>query len=130
MHFPRLRSRQAALIEAADDGDAGLAEDVCDLGFAEAGSVVFEGNVKFGFIELEAAEAVGVGEFAERAELVVSERRLEFEFGLEERHGEIIAKGDGEKDGAGFRAEDSALALGIEERSPTARSRTPYIGSI
>jgi hypothetical protein len=65
MRFSQLGARQASLVEAADDGNAGLAEDVRDLGLAEAGGVVFEGDVKFGFVELEAAEAVGVGEFAE-----------------------------------------------------------------
>jgi hypothetical protein len=63
-----------------------LAEDVCDLGLAEAGSVVFEGEMEFGMVELKAAEAVGVGEFGERAELIVREGRLEFEFGFEECH--------------------------------------------
>jgi len=63
-----------------------VAEDVCDLGFAEARGVVFERDVKLGFVDLEAAEAVSIGEFAERAELLVGERRLEFEFGFEERH--------------------------------------------
>ncbi len=84
--------REEKLVEAAGDGDAGLAEDVCDLGFAEAGGVVFEREVALGVVELEAAEAVGVGEFAEGAELVVRERRLQFEFGFQKRHGESIAE--------------------------------------
>lgn len=36
------RKIQESLIEPASDGDARVAEDVCDLGFAEAGGVVFE----------------------------------------------------------------------------------------
>jgi len=79
------------LIDAAEDGDSGVAEDVCDLGFAEAGGVVFKGDVELGVVDLEAAEAIGVGEFTERAELIVGEGRLEFEFGFEKCHGEIIA---------------------------------------
>ncbi len=52
------------LVEAAGDGDAGLAEDVCDLGDAESRGVIFKGKMKLGSVEFEAAEAVGVGEFA------------------------------------------------------------------
>jgi hypothetical protein len=74
------------LVNAAEDGNAGVAEDVCDLGLAEAGGVVFEREVELGVVETEAAEAVGVGEFAEGAELVVREWRLEFEFGFEKCH--------------------------------------------
>ena len=65
---------------------------MCDLCDAEARRVIFEGKVEFGIVEFEAAEAVGVGEFAEGAELIVSEGRLEFEFGFEERHGGSIAR--------------------------------------
>ena len=69
-----------------------MAEDVCDLSFAEAGGVVLEGNLEFGLVDLETAEAVGVGKFTERTELVVSERRLEFEFRFEECHDKSIAE--------------------------------------
>ena len=69
-----------------------MAEDVRDLSFAEAGGVVFEGNLELGLVDLETAEAVGVGKFTERTELIVSERGLKFEFGFEECHGGIIAK--------------------------------------
>jgi hypothetical protein len=79
-----------ALVEAAGDGDAGLAKDVCDLSDAKAGGVIFERKVELGIVELEATEAVSVGKLAEGAELVVGERRLEFEFGFEERHKQII----------------------------------------
>ena len=41
---------------------------------------------------METAEAVGVGKFAERTELVVGERRLEFEFRFEECHHKSIAE--------------------------------------
>ncbi len=62
------------------------------MSFAEAGGVVLERNLEFGLVDLETAEAVRVGEFAERAELIVCERGLKFEFGFEERHERIIAK--------------------------------------
>lgn len=80
------------LVEAAKDGDTGLAEDVGDLSFAEAGGVVFERDMTFGVVDLETAEAVRVGKFTERTELIVGERGLEFEFGFEECHSGIIAK--------------------------------------
>ncbi len=80
------------LVEAAGDGDAGLAEDVRNLCLSKAGRVVFEREMALGVIELEAAEAIGVGEFAEGAELVISEGRLQFEFSFEKCHGEIIAE--------------------------------------
>ena len=92
------------LVETAGDGDAGLAEDVCDLCDAEARSVIFKRKMEFGIVELEATKSIGVGKFAERAELVVGERRLEFEFGFEERHAVIIAKtgmGEGERETGG-----------------------------
>lgn len=65
---------------------------MCDLSDAETRGVVFERKVEFGIVEFKAAEAVRIGEFAERAELIVGERGLEFEFGFEERHGESIAE--------------------------------------
>lgn len=68
-----------------------------DLSFAEAGGVVFERDMAFGVVDLETAEAIGVGKFSEGTQLVVGERGLEFEFGFEECHGGIIAKrGSGE----------------------------------
>ena len=89
------------LVEAAGDGDAGPAEDVCDLSDAQPRGVIFKGKMKLGIVELEAAEAVRVCEFAERAELIVGERGLEFEFGFEKRHKRSIAKigrGEGERE--------------------------------
>jgi hypothetical protein len=77
----------AGLVDFAGYGYGGLAKDVGDLGFAEAGGVVFEGEVFFGFVEFEAAEAIGVGEFAEAAELIVGERILEFVGDFDECHG-------------------------------------------
>ena len=93
-----------------------MAEDVCDLGFAEAGGVVLEGNLEFGFVDLETAEAVRVGKFTERTELIVSERGLEFEFGFEECHGGIIAKKEtrGTKTPRG--EDECLLVVAIEER--------------
>ena len=65
-------------VEAAGDGDAGLAESVGHLGFAEARGVVFEGQLFPRIVEAEAAEAVSVREFAEMEELVVAQRGLQF----------------------------------------------------
>jgi len=87
-----MRTKYRCLVEAAGDSDAGVAEDVCDLGFAEAGSVVFEREMAFGVVELEAAEAVGVGECGELAELLLRERRLQFKFGFEKSHGEEYSR--------------------------------------
>ncbi len=65
---------------------------MCDLRDAQARGVIFKREMEFGIVEFEAAKAVGVGKFAEGAELVVGERRLEFEFGFEERHEGSIAR--------------------------------------
>jgi len=81
------------LVHFAGDRNAGLAEGVGDLRFAEAGGVVFEGELVFLLVDTEAAEAVGVGEFAEAAELVEAQRRLQFVGNLEERHEASIAGG-------------------------------------
>ena len=83
-------SSQKNLVEFAHDGDSGVTKDVGDLGLAEAGGVVFEREKQFGIVEMETAEAVGIGKFAEGPELLVSERRLELEFGLEKCHDQII----------------------------------------
>ena len=47
--------------------------------------------MEFGLVNCEAAKAVSVCEFSERAKLRVGERGLQFKFGFEERHTEIIA---------------------------------------
>lgn len=70
-----------------------MSEDVCDLRFAKTRAVVFEREVALGVVELEAAKAVGVGKFAEGAELFVGERGLEFEFCFEKCHGEEYSRG-------------------------------------
>jgi hypothetical protein len=80
------------LVEAPGDGDAGVAEDVRDLSLAEAGGVVFEREVTFGVVELEAAKAIGIGKFTEGAKLFVGEGGLELEFGFKKCHGESIAR--------------------------------------
>ena len=67
----RLGPRAAAqLAEPARDGDLGLAEGVGDLRFAQARSVVFERQLLFRIVQPEAAQAVGVGKFAEPAQLI------------------------------------------------------------
>lgn len=78
------------LVEAAGDGDAGLAEGVGHLCFAEARRVVFEGQLLPRIVETEAAQAVGVREFAELAQLVVAQRGLQFISDFHEGHGGII----------------------------------------
>ncbi len=69
-----------------DDGDTGLAEGVCDLGFAETRGVVFKGDGFAGVVDVKAAEAIEVGEFAEALELFVAEGRVEFVGDFEECH--------------------------------------------
>lgn len=78
-------------IDFASDGNAGLAEGVGDLRFAEARSIVFEGQHFFGVVDAEAAEAVSVGELAEAAELRIRQGRLQFVGDFHEGHGESIA---------------------------------------
>lgn len=87
----RCAQKTARLVDAAENGDAGVAEDVCDLCFTEARSVVFEREMELGVVNGETAEAVGVGKFSERAKLRVRERRLQFKFCFKECHVEIIA---------------------------------------
>ena len=43
------------------------------------------------FIDAKAAQAIGVGKFAETAELLEAQRRLQFVSDFEECHGGIIA---------------------------------------
>lgn len=59
----------AALAEAARDGDFGLVESVGYLRFAEARSVVFERQLLFRIVQPKASQAIGVGKFAELAQL-------------------------------------------------------------
>jgi hypothetical protein len=63
-----------------------LAEDVGDLGFAQARGVVFEGELVFLLVDAEAAETVGVGEFAETAELFEAQWRLQLVGDFQEGH--------------------------------------------
>jgi len=82
-----LAERPKSLVDFVDDGDASLAENVGDLGFAEARGVVFEGELVFLFVDAEAAEAVGVGEFAETAKLFEAQWRLQLVGDFKECHG-------------------------------------------
>ena len=50
-----------------------MAEDASDLGFAETRGVVFKRKLPLGVVDRKAAKAVRVGEFSERAELLVRE---------------------------------------------------------
>jgi hypothetical protein len=67
---------------------------VGDLGFAEARGVVFEGKGLAGVADVEAAETVEVGEFAEALKLFVAERRMEFVIDFEECHGGKYSSGE------------------------------------
>jgi hypothetical protein len=83
----------SGLIDDSHDGNAGLGQDVSDLGLAQARGVVFEGEMFFLFVDAEAAQAVGVGKFTEASELFEAEGRLQFVGNLDESHGESIAGG-------------------------------------
>jgi hypothetical protein len=80
------RSANRALVDSARYGDAGLAEDVGNLSVAEARGVVFEGEMRLLFVDAKAAQAIGVGECAEAAELFETQGRLQFVSDFEERH--------------------------------------------
>lgn len=80
----------AASVDFAGDSDFGLAEGVGHLCFAQPGSVVFEGELLFRVVQAKAAQAVGVGEFAELAELLLAQRRLQFIGHFDECHAGII----------------------------------------
>ena len=60
------------------DGNAGLAEGVEHLSFAEARSVVFKSEAAGGVVNVEAAQAVEIGEFTETLKLFVAEGSEEF----------------------------------------------------
>jgi hypothetical protein len=78
--------RGSASVHSAGDGDAGLAEDMGNLGIAQAGSVVFEREQIFLLVDVEFAQAVGIGEFAETAELIEAQRCLQLVGDFEECH--------------------------------------------
>ena len=103
-------SKRAALIEAAGDGDARLAEGVGYLRFAEARSVIFEGQLLPRIVEAESAEAVGVREFAELAQLIVAQRGLQFISDFHECHGGIIPAGERNLDEFGCNRKSSNIA--------------------
>ena len=86
-HLMILAERRETLVDFVDDGNASLAENVGDLGFAEARGVVFEGELVFLFVDAEAAEAVGVGEFGETAKLFEAQWRLQLVGDFKECHG-------------------------------------------
>ena len=54
----------------ARDGDSGLSQDVGDLRFAEAGGVVIKRDLIFLLVHVDAAQAVGVGKFAQALQLL------------------------------------------------------------
>lgn len=84
------RARLLLSVDFAGDGDGGLAEDVLDLCFAQARSVVLKGEMLLGFVKAESPQTVGIGKFAEAAELVFRQRGLQFVGYVHERHAGII----------------------------------------
>jgi hypothetical protein len=97
-------------VDLAGDGNLGLAEDVSDLGFAEAGGVVFERELLLGFVEVETAKAVGVGEETEVAELSFGERLVQFVGDFDEGHvGQYSRPAPAERGGAAAPAFDKKL---------------------
>jgi hypothetical protein len=78
-------------MDLAGDSDAGLAEHVGDLSLTQARGVVFERQLVLGLIYAEAAQAIGVREFAQMAQLFFGERGLQFVGNFHESHSGIIA---------------------------------------
>jgi hypothetical protein len=104
-----------ALVHAAGDGDAGLAEDMGDLRVAEARSIVFEREMVLLFIDAKATQAIGIGEGAEAAELFEAQRRLEFVGDLEQCHGLDYNRGrTPDRDGS-FAPSSGARTEGTED---------------
>jgi hypothetical protein len=75
-----------ASVHLAGYSDAGLAEDMGDLRVAEARGVVFEGEMVLLLVDVEFAQAIGVGERAEAAELRKAQRMLQLVGDFEECH--------------------------------------------
>ena len=73
------------------DGNARHAQDVSDFSFLQARSVIFEGQAIEVFIDVEAAQAVGVCELTEGSQLVGAKGALEFVGNFDESHASIIA---------------------------------------
>jgi hypothetical protein len=59
----------ADFVHAPGDGDASLAEDVGNLGLAQARSIVFEGEAIFLVVDAKSAQAVGVRKITETLKL-------------------------------------------------------------
>ena len=78
--------RAGESVYLARDGDAGLAEDVCDLRFTQARGVILECELILLFVDAEAAQAISVGEFAQPAKLFEAQRGLQFIGDFEECH--------------------------------------------
>ena len=71
-----------------------MGEGVGDLGFAEARGVVLEGESFGRVVDVEAAEAVEIGEFAEALELFVAQGRMEFVGDFEKCHAGDYSSGE------------------------------------
>lgn len=82
------RIARVRLVDLAGNGDGSLTEDVGNLRFLQARSVVLEGKMFFRFVEVEAPQAVGIGKLTQQAKLNGGERGLQFVSNFDEGHGE------------------------------------------
>lgn len=64
------------------------------MGFAEARGIVLEGEGFAGVVDVEAAETVEIGEFAEALELFVAQGRMEFVGDFEKCHARDYSSGE------------------------------------
>jgi len=78
-------------LNASLDWYAGHAQDVGDFGLLQARCVVLERQLVELLVDLEASQAIGVGELAEGAELFGAQRPLQFVGYVHQGHIWIIA---------------------------------------
>lgn len=108
------------------DGDPGLAEGVKHLGFAEARGVELEGEAAGGIVDVETAEAVNVGEFAETLKLLVAEGRKEFVADFQECHGGDYSSDDCQQGKAKIENGKLKIARNAAAEDESRRRLTPY----
>ena len=77
-------------VKSAGDGNLCLAKRVNHLRVAQARGVVFERQLLLRIVQPKASQAVGIGEFAEAAQLLIAERGLQFIDSFHECHAGII----------------------------------------
>ena len=83
--------KRVALVQPTGHGNVSLAKGVRHLSFTQARGVVFEGQLLFRVVQAETAQAIGVGELSQMAQLVVAQRGLQFVSNFHECHGGIIS---------------------------------------